>query len=277
VVPPPPPRTSADWAAVKRRQERRRRRGLTFRRRLVLLLMLVAIGLTARVVFRVVRGPKVRIQAISVVGARSLSAQAVIERSGVRLGESLYWINTGQVEWRLQRLPNIAAARVECDFPHRLVIRVTERRPKLFILRGQEVFYLDRARVVFWSALSRTDDLTRLTGLSVSKRDLGKALHGRRAGMAFQLWEGLRRLGLRPSLIALGGRQLSATLADGTQVWFGDDSDLRGKLKRLADCWQVMRRSEQRASYIDLRLPELVTWRPRGSEGQDDGSKDSSP
>ena len=277
MVPPPPPRTSADWAAVKRRQERRQRRGAILWRRLVFLLMLVAVGLAARVVFRIVRGPKVRIKAISVVGTRQLRAQAVIKQCGVRLGDSLYWINAGQMERRLERLPNVASARVERHFPHRLMIRVTERQPELFTVRGHEVFYIDRARVVFRLARSKTDNLTRVAGLGVSKRDVGKALRGRRAEVAFRVWEGLRRLGLRSSLIVLGGRLLSATLNDGTQLWFGDDSDLVGKLERFTDCWRVMQRSDQRASYIDLRLPELVTWRPRGSKGQDDGSKDSSP
>ena len=234
---------------------------------MVLSLVLVAVALVGRVVHRIIGGPTVRIRVISVAGLHTLPKQTVIRSSGIQLGDSLYWINTGQIERRLLTLPGVAAARVEADFPHRLLIRITERQPKLFITHGSKVFYLDQERVVFQSARRSTNGLTCVVGVKASKHDLGKVLRTEHADTAFTVWHGLRRLNLKASIISLTNHRLSARLYDGTEIWFGDESDLSGKLKRLADCWRVMRDKKQHARYVDLRLRELVTWRPRGSEG----------
>jgi cell division protein FtsQ len=66
---------------------------------------------------------------VTVRGVHQLSAAQVRHAAAIDPGTPLLRLNSGAVAHRVQRLPDVAAARVSTSFPSTVVITVTERTP----------------------------------------------------------------------------------------------------------------------------------------------------
>jgi len=79
---------------------------------------------------RLARGESLRLEAISVAGARRLSARAVARATGLAPGTPLAEVDVAAVVERLEALPAVASARALRLPPGRLVVGVVERRAR---------------------------------------------------------------------------------------------------------------------------------------------------
>lgn len=91
----------------------------------------------------------VDLRTVTVEGTSRLTPAAVVRAADVRHGQSLFRVDLGAVAHRVERLPVVAAAAVSRRWPHRLVIRVTERTPVAVVDGTDGPVLLDRTGLAF--------------------------------------------------------------------------------------------------------------------------------
>jgi cell division protein FtsQ len=69
------------------------------------------------------------VRTVDVVGRSHLSAATVEELAGIAAGTSVWWLDEGALEERLERHPWIADAAVSTSLPRSVSIRIHEREP----------------------------------------------------------------------------------------------------------------------------------------------------
>lgn len=100
---------------------------------------------------------------------RHLTAEGLAELSGVKEGDNLFWIGTGDVKERIKQEPWVEAIAVQRRLPNTLWIYVEEHRPLALVSGDEGLFCLDEHGSVF-KALEGKDgkDLPVITGLKIS-------------------------------------------------------------------------------------------------------------
>ena len=126
-----------------RRRDQRRRRGLTW------LIGALALVLLIGAVYVVAFSPALSARAVTVNGAKVLSKTEVLDAAGVPAGTPLVWIDPDKVAERVSGLPAVAEVTVSRDWPDKVRIAVTERRPRLAIPAGGGYLLADGSGVVF--------------------------------------------------------------------------------------------------------------------------------
>jgi cell division protein FtsQ len=215
------PRFRARRIEVQRASGRRRLR------RLVELGLVLLVGLGF---FGALRSPLLDVASIQVSGAHRSGVDAVVRASGIRTGEQLVDVPLGAASHRIAGLPWVHEVTVHRGLDGVVRITVTERTPTAVVGEGAAAVVVDATgRVV-----ARAADVPDAVG--------ALALAGRLADVA-------------PGAIAVVtvGTDLTATLAQGGEVRFGDDSRLTAKLRSLETMLQQV--DLTCLDHIDLRAP----------------------
>lgn len=142
-------RTSA--AAVIRAERRFRARRRAGRRRAIRPAVVVAtvVTLVVGVGWAALGSSLFAVQKVTVQGTSRLSVDAVLAAADVPMGESLLRISPTGIQRRVARLPMVAQVQVVRAWPHRLTIRVAERRPVAVVETPSGAVLLDRTGVAF--------------------------------------------------------------------------------------------------------------------------------
>jgi cell division protein FtsQ len=103
---------------------------------------------------------------IAIEAEAPFSPEDILTQSGLTRGMSVWEIDPRQVEARLLAVSGIRAARVQREFPQRVMIHVQTRRP-LAVIAHPTVTYLDESGVAFTLPNQHPDlDLPYVTGLA---------------------------------------------------------------------------------------------------------------
>lgn len=172
--------------------------------------------------------------------------------AGISLGSPMARLDTGSVRARVQRLREVASAKVERHWPGTIRIVVTERTPRAVVDRDGRYYLLDA------SGVTVTDGTTRPAGLPL----LSVSAPGPSDPSGLAALRVIERLpaALRRKLAevtAVSPEAVTLRLADGLTVVWGSDERTPEKL-RLID---ALRRSPagRSANTIDVSSPEVVT------------------
>jgi cell division protein FtsQ len=136
------------------------------------LLAAMAVGaLLYRGVTAVHRLEPLELKTVEVVGNEGgrVTRRELIDRAGLRRGQSLLDISTAEVQRRIRSLPWIAEVRAERILPSRVRIEVRERRPAMVVMTGAGPYLVDRTGVVLQrgtDALVKVVDLPANAGLA---------------------------------------------------------------------------------------------------------------
>ena len=221
------------------------------RRRLIRLRVALVVTLVAGAAYGgyVLTGTRLfALTAIDVVGATS--RDAVVDASGLRLGQNVMKIDFGAIEERIAQLPNVAGVRIQRIDALRLRITVQERVAALRVESGEHVWFVDENG----STVSMADEPP------VPVLRIPLAFEGAAASSsvdaALAVWRALPP-GTRARVGELttvdGGIAFDL---DGTQVLFGDARNARRKLIALSAVRSQLRDTDREARWIDVRVPD---------------------
>ena len=135
--------TDATSRLQLRRRDQRRRRGRHW------LVGALALALAMGAIYLVGFSPALSARAVTVNGAKVLSRTEVLDAAGVAAGTPLVWVDPAKVAERVSGLPAVAEVTVSRDWPDRVHIVVTERKPRLAIPAGAGYLLADVTGVVF--------------------------------------------------------------------------------------------------------------------------------
>lgn len=145
-----------DW-----RPAGRQRRWMSRWRIWILLGAVVAVLAVA--LWAVVWSPLLGVRHVSVRGSLHYLTRAEVERvAEAPLGRSLVRLDTSAIEYRVERLPEVATVSVAADYPSTVVITVIERVAVGYVTTGSEVNVVDRTGRQFHTVASAPRGLPRL-------------------------------------------------------------------------------------------------------------------
>jgi cell division protein FtsQ len=257
--------------------ERRRTAARLARRALPAIGLCAAVLVAAIAVWHtLVMGDALRLQELRFEGLARATAEELRELSPAQRGDHLLLCDTDIVAAALRRHPWVARAEVERELPHRLVVRVVERRAVALVDLGG-LYLVDAKGEVFKRAAPGDGlDLPIVTGLSreawVERREeVEPQLDAALALLARWTERGLDR--------AEPVSEIHLDPAYGTTLWAGEDGlevrlghgDLPEKLERLERVLAAVAADRERPEVLHLdnrRRPEWVAVRfaRRGGE-----------
>jgi len=240
------------------RARRRARRLRSARPALVLAIVTTVVG---GVVWVGYASPFLRLTSITVKGTSRLTSAEVLAVARVRTGVPLVDVPVGAVRQRVAALTPVARVRVDRDWPHRLVIEVTERQPVAVVsaggAAGGDQVLVDGVGVAFAASASAPAGLL---DLRVPLPVLGAT--STPAAAALKVWTQL------PTAVRREIRWMRADSPDaisfalaggprpgGSMVVWGSPADGADKLAVLAT---LMRRP---ASLYDVSTPSVAVTR----------------
>ena len=234
------PRLRARRVAVRRSEARRR---------LHRLLLAVSVVTALTVAAAVAWSPLLAVHTVVVRGAGTDRA-AVLAAAEVSPGDPMVLVNAGGVAAAVGRLPTVASAHVERDFPNTVTITVSLRVPVAWAPGGPGRFAVVDAHGDVMAVSPRVPaGLPELAGLG-RVPGLGGHLAGPAAAAAAVLGPTLR--GRVTTLVVLPATGLVALMAGGPQVRFGDATQLAAKAQAAA---AVLSALVTPARYVDVSVP----------------------
>jgi cell division protein FtsQ len=202
------------------------------------------------------------VQRISVEGAVTLDENAVVRTSGL-LGASLILPPTDEARERLLLIPQVRSATVSRSFPFGLSIKIEERQPWGFWSVGGTDFPIDETGFVL-AAGAPDEAAPRIVAVGAAAQPVAPGDHVDLAAvtLAGRLFrESPRFLGSTvPVLEYEPSLGITAVLANGTRVVFGDDRAYEYKIAVLSKLLEDLQARGVTPQSVDLRYGARVTY-----------------
>lgn len=182
------------------------------------------------------------------VGLQYVSKGEVERTSGV-IGYNIFFVDPHAVERALGKLPEVRSAHVTTGIPNRMVVEIEERQPEVAWLRGMEAYWVDADGVGFQARAS-------LPELPVV-RDLDQAAvkPGQRVQPAAIAAVGALRKAWpdAPRVFEWSAaRGLALTDERGWKIYFGDATEMAGKVAKLHVLVPQLIAQNAKIKFIDL-------------------------
>jgi cell division protein FtsQ len=197
--------------------------------------------------------PLLDVDELSIEGATRTGAELVAERSGISRGVRLAGLDLAAAGERVAALPWVKEVRLHRALGGTITIDVTERTPVATVQQGADSYWVDAEGRILGPAGAPGPDAAavRLEGITQVPAVGGYLARAARAPLALASL-GERRL--PGQLASVRADDLTATLAVGGQVRFGDDAELTAKMRSLATVLDQV--DLTCVALIDLRLPD---------------------
>jgi cell division protein FtsQ len=250
----PPARPAIDPRIRERRIEVIREAG---RRRLRVTLIVASAIVVFGLAYLTVHSPILDVDHIRVAGAQREGVATVVKASGLDKGAPMFWVDTGRIARRIERLPWVARASVVRDFPGTVKITVTEYRPTAYVRVAEDrVALLAATGRVIAFAPEPTPGAIEVKGKETSPRVGSEVISPKVARVALSLPPRLRALVVAVTV----GDAPTLTLANGApEIRLGTLGELRAKgVSALAVLDDVVGRS---CEYIDVAAPSAPVSR----------------
>ncbi len=142
---------SADLSKEEHRALRRKERKKKKRKRIAkgLLTFLIIVGLLGGIAFgfyQAVKQGVFDIAEIEVVGNEIIEANDVIDASGIKMGDSIFFIDLNQANYNIRELLGLDQLEISKIFPNKILIRMVESTPICVVNFEDELYYVDHNR-----------------------------------------------------------------------------------------------------------------------------------
>jgi cell division protein FtsQ len=234
----------------------------TFRPALVVLAALVMVGAGVGAYVGARQTGVFALDRIDVAGAPKATAGRIRAALRPYVGKSLIRFDRRDAERRLARVPEVAEARFDRDFPHTLKVRVRLERPVAVLRRGSDAWLVSSTARVLARLRRPYPPLPRIWLPASADVSVNATIDGAGA-MGVAAVAPLRPLRVAPHVrqVLTGDGELTLVLASGTKLRLGDTGDLRLK---LAIARQLLPLTHG-AAYVDVSVPErpVAGYNPR--------------
>src|SRR4051812_17902371 len=174
-------------------------------------------------------------------------------------GESLLAFRGGQADDRLARIPEVASATYDRDFPHTLRLTVQAERPLAVVRRGDRAWLVAASgRVLAPMSIGRLGPLPRIWLPKATDVQVGATLADVHARAAVRSLVPLRRVDFpaRVRFVRASEKKLTLVLASGVELRLGDLDRLALKLTVAAQVLPQVEAPAKGPPHLDLTVPE---------------------
>jgi cell division septal protein FtsQ len=181
-------------------------------------------------------------------GAQFLTKPEIMRASSI-LSYSIFFVDATSVQKSIERLPEVKSASVGTGLPNRVVVDVVERQPWLTWKRGTETYWVDDAGIAFAARVTLAD-LPVLVDRDAAAIKPGEPVSTK----TFKAYRALRDAWSdSPRVLEwTGARGIAATNEYGWKIYFGDASDMAGKVAEMRALVTWLRERNVKVQFIDL-------------------------
>lgn len=235
----------------------------TLRWVVLILAVLVAVGV-------LVYGAVFQVRDISVQGAVTLSAQQVIDLSGIRLGMNTFSIDDNQVEKNIESNRYLSFVCVDKQLPDKVVIQVKERIPAAAVKYCGILYTMDNRGMVLEESLDTESDVNVLlvTGMDIHNCRVGATLGLNSTQQMKTFTEILIELKVMSGLEQMKELDLSnmdnlfMVSRDGFTVRLGPADSLHARLRSMLLTLEHLRQEGYSGGTVDVSTPANPTYIP---------------
>ena len=176
----------------------------------------------------------IAVRGIRVVGAKSVSNSLILTTSQIRSGSSMAGLDTGAAAARIERIPQVASARVSKDWPGTVVVTVVERVAAALVPDAQGYEVVDSGGVVFGQEAKAVSGLPVITVSAPAKAD--EVVPGALAALRALPAAVDRRIA---AVTASDPYAITLRFTDGSTVNWGGGDDAVDKARDLEDLLRI--------------------------------------
>lgn len=170
----------------------------------------------------------------------------------------------GELEAQAMCCPRVLRVDISRELPSRIVIAVTERKPRLALRGDRDYVMVDADGVLLFHTARPAATFPRLEGAQVGAGPTGGRLSAEAVRCALACEEGARKggMGLSFTLNVQTRYDLHLRTPSGTDVRLGGPDNLVRKVIAAAAIERHALKSNTPPEYIDVRVPGQETWKP---------------
>ena len=257
------PKTAGQRFSENKKQDRQKRARSIRARRFALGIVLVALVAGAVWGYEQLRHASVfEITAVKVLGASRVPESEVESLTTLGPGATLLDTDRDAVASRIMGNPWVAQAVIERDFPHTLVVRVTERKPaataagpdgRVWLISSDGHWIVPRSK-------GASDTLVPISAVENLKPVQGAPVGAPEITNALKVLAGISPK-LRAQVVKVVSPSVDKTALitkSGVQVFMGEATDLT---KKDAVVRKILAQTKGKIVYINVRTPDRPTWR----------------
>lgn len=262
IIKPFSKRRNADVFAVEeaRRPFLKTGRKESTRRRLILGLMLIASLVTLAWVY--LFSGLVSVRNLLVLGVDRLDPACIKSLSGIQEGTNLLRVDTEKAERSILTDPRVRDVKVYRSFPDTVVIRLSERKPLVFMPQNGLFYLVDREGMVFDYSEGRPAEAVELRLAPSPVLYAGKRLEELDVKEVLEVLAGSPRLAAMAEKAGKDERGVYLE-CDGVRVILGDAHELGRKESIALGSLKTASAMGTKLDYVDVRLPDHPVWKPR--------------
>ncbi len=258
-------------------------------RRKSLLMPVLGLILILGGILAVLRFAVFSVREIRVDGNRTLSAEAVIQSSGIRPGTNILTLDEGRIEQMINGNYRLQFKYLDKQLPSTVIIGVREREPCCWLTYCGIQYSMDKNRMVLSESEEMTleagagglqeqpeafRNLVEVKGLQIrSGCFVGQTLNlfsPDQQLLFSELFLEMKVLGCTGEIQEADLSNLSSVLLttrDGYTVALGDGSQIHAKLRSMLLVREELKRMEERGGTINVVTPETPLYSPPSGNG----------
>lgn len=150
--------------AKKVKTRRRKKKNIKYLR------LIIAFGILLGIIIAILNMPIFNISSIEVSGNERVEESNVMDISGLDLGDSFIFFDKENIESNILNLPLVEEVRVRRNFPKRVNIEITERKPASTVQFSNNFILLDRFGYIIDEVDNLMLNLTLLKGIEEDEK-----------------------------------------------------------------------------------------------------------
>jgi cell division septal protein FtsQ len=214
-----------------------------------------------------------KVRDIAVAGTRSRLPAEVAMLSGIGLGDSLLTLDKELAKAGIESDPYFKYDDIEIDWPSGIIIRVTERIPKTYILHLGSMIIMDEAGFVLEIGRNLPHaDLVQVTGLQVTAYLVGEEVQAENQDQVFlysRVYEAFEKEGLTgeiKEIIITQSLTARVVTGQGITVDIGTSDNLQRKIMLTESIVESLNRmyspEELNGTSLDVSTGEFGDFNP---------------
>jgi cell division protein FtsQ len=226
-----------------------------------------AAALVASVAHFLFTSPRFAVAHIGVTGNKNVTAQTIIEHSGLSEEQNIFEQNIARAAAAITELPRVHSVAVQRKLPDEIKIEIEERQPVALVL-AKELLLLDRERkIIDTFDSSDSVNLPVITGKALTDIKVGDTVEADGIEQAIQIIDQMAEFQtagmMSVSEINIDNPENIVLIAEhtGTSIYMGSKG-FRDKLWRLAQVGDEIKRNERlrmtALERVDMRFESII-------------------
>lgn len=224
---------------------------------------LISILLSASITYAF-KTPNLDVKSVSVKGVSLCDKQLVEKYAGSMDGKNILCVRKGPVRSAIMTLNEVESVKIGREFPDRMWVHVTERKPDAVISDGRSNFLIQCNGLVFHKTNSLVNGIPRIDISGSQPLQTGDIASSEQVRGALEIVKSAKEKKLRVGKISIDhDGDICLNMVSGFYVKLGQPDDIARKMSLLRRALEYRPSIAREAIYIDLSCPSAPVWKPK--------------